>query len=136
MVSMLPPCVYGSYVVDYLNLYEVRDALFIPEDVQAWTYCVNDPTWTYKTGEEGSYDIYKWMQKNHPDVKILIYSGDTDGSVPTVGTLGWLESLEYEVSHAWAPYYWQEDEVSGYITKWDADRITFGSVHGCGHMAP
>lgn len=29
----LPPCVYGSYVVDYLNRYDVRSALHIPLDI-------------------------------------------------------------------------------------------------------
>jgi len=98
MVAEIPPCVYGSYVVDYLNLYEVRDALFIPEEVQAWTYCVENPAWNYTSGKDASYDIYIWMKEKHPEIKFLIYSGDTDGSVPTQGSLAWLDSLNYEVS--------------------------------------
>jgi hypothetical protein len=40
----------------------------------------------------------------------MVYSGDTDGSVPTQGTLAWINklkaSLKLQTTSAWTPYYW------------------------------
>ena len=138
MVEEIPPCVYGSYVVDYLNQYAVRDALHIPDTVQAWGYCTDNPLWNYASGKKASYWIYEDMIKNHPDIKIMVYSGDTDGSVPTEGTLAWLDLIKkdhnLEVTKKWAPYWW-DGQVAGYTFE-TANQITFGSIQGCGHMAP
>ena len=138
MVTEIPPCVYGSYVVDYLNSYAVRDALFIPDTVQAWGYCTDNPLWNYASGKNASYSIYEEMVTKHPEIKIMVYSGDTDGSVPTEGTLAWLDLLKtdhnLQVTKKWAPYYW-DGQVAGYTFE-TAHQLTFGSIQGCGHMAP
>jgi cathepsin A (carboxypeptidase C) len=68
MVADIPPCVYGSYVVDYLNKYEVRTALHIPDDVQAWGYCTDNPLWNYASGKNASYSIYEEMLTKHPEI--------------------------------------------------------------------
>lgn len=36
--------------------------------------------------------------------KILFFSGDTDGAVPTYGTRRWLEDLSWDVKEAWRPW--------------------------------
>lgn len=41
---------------------------------------------------------------------MLKYSGDTDGSVPTVGTLNWIKDLKWTVAEAWRPYYVTDDQ--------------------------
>ena len=133
MVELLPPCVYGSFVVDYLNRYATRDALHIPDEVQAWSYCTDANGWDYTAGEAASFDIYAWMKTNHPEINIMLYSGDTDGSVPTWGTLDWINALGWEQTQEWTPYYW-EKQVAGYTQV--HEQLTFGSIHGCGHMAP
>lgn len=104
MVEEIPPCVYGSYVVDYLNLNDTRSDLHIPLDVQPWTYCADNPNWFYTSGRNASYAIYEEMFAKHPDIKILVYSGDTDGSVPTWGSLKWIESLNQKVTSPWTHY--------------------------------
>lgn len=65
---------------------------------------------------------------------MLHYSGDTDGSVPSVGTRAWIDSMNWEVENAWRPYFWK-DQVAGYLESWEGG-LTFGTVHGAGHMAP
>jgi len=132
-VELLPPCVYGSYVVDYLNRYSVRSALHIPDSTQAWTYCTDSPQWSYTRGEKASFAIYQDFKANYPDVKILFYSGDTDGSVPTWGSLEWIDALGWKQTQEWTPYHY-ENQVAGYTQV--HENLTFGSVHGCGHMAP
>ena len=57
------------------------------------------------------------MKEKHPEIKIMVYSGDTDGSVPTKGTLGWIDSLGWTTTKAWAPYMY-EGQVAGYTRTW------------------
>jgi hypothetical protein len=70
---------------------------------------------------------------------MLKYSGDTDGSVPTYGTLQWINELAWTVTDAWRPYFIIDDggnqQVAGY-TETREGGFTFASVHGAGHMAP
>lgn len=65
---------------------------------------------------------------------MLHYSGDTDGSVPTVGTRAWIDSLGWNTTEAWRSY-WYEGQVAGFVQSWEGG-LTLGTVHGAGHMTP
>lgn len=65
---------------------------------------------------------------------MLKYSGDVDGSVPTIGTRGWINTTGWEVTEAYRPYK-MEGQIVGYVEERE-NWFTFGSVHGAGHMAP
>jgi hypothetical protein len=65
----------------------------------------------------------------------LKFSGDTDGAVPTKGTIRWMEGLGLDVVEEWKPWFYGTKKLlGGYIKKWDG--MTLGTVHGAGHMAP
>ena len=81
MLRELPPCTYGSGLLNYLNLDVVRQALHVPNDVQSWDLCTNEIN--YVIQPKGSQWIYEKLQGK---IRMLHYSGDTDGAVPTVGT--------------------------------------------------
>jgi len=65
---------------------------------------------------------------------MLHFSGDTDGAVPTLGTQGWIATLNWPVTEAWRPYL-VNGQVAGYLEAYHGG-FTFASVHGAGHMAP
>ena len=65
--------------------------------------------------------------------KILKFSGDTDGAVPTYGTQQWIKELNWDVKQPWKPFY-VNSQVAGYIEV--RDGLTFVTIHGAGHMAP
>ena len=50
----------------------------------------------YTRGVEGSIDIY--IAFKDKAYKILKYSGDTDGAVPTEGTKAWIADLGWDVT--------------------------------------
>ena len=66
-------------------------------------------------------------------IKILFYSGDTDGAVPLSGSRQWIQNLDWDITQKWSS--WSTNgQVSGYIEKYDGlDLVT---VHGVGHMCP
>ena len=70
--------------------------------------------------------------------KILKYSGDTDGVVPTYGTQQWIAQLVNDTNlttiEDWSPWT-VGGQIGGYVTKYDKN-FTFTTVHGAGHMVP
>lgn len=67
--------------------------------------------------------------------RMLHYSGDIDGAVPTLGTYNWIQSLNWDVVTEWYPYLVQ-GQVAGYLESYNNDALTFATVHGAGHMVP
>ena len=55
--------------------------MHIPDYVQAWDLCKGDIDYTSEP--QASQWIYEELRGK---IKMLHYSGDTDGAVPTVGT--------------------------------------------------
>ena len=120
--------ILGDYVSDYMNQPDVRAAFNIPQSVQAWQECTNRIS--YHELDECSLWIYPILKNQ---VRILKYSGDTDGAVPTYGTKEWIKMLNWDVLEAWRPWY-TNGQVSGYVTRYDG--LDFVTVKGVGHMAP
>lgn len=126
--------IFGDALTDYINSPATRKALNIPDSVQAFEMCQDeDPEKTkfrYYPQPEGSVWIYPILRNR---VKILFYSGDTDGALPTVGTKNWIKSLNWarkEETRQWLI----NNQVAGYVEQFEGlDLVT---VHGTGHMAP
>jgi len=66
-------------------------------------------------------------------IKMMFYSGDTDGAVPTAGSKAWISSLNWPVTELWRPWT-THSQVSGFVQKYDG--LEFWTVKGVGHMAP
>jgi len=90
----LPPCTFGVPLIDFMNSAETKTALYIPENVQDWTMCKDD--YNYTMYDNGTYSIWQ-DQDLYSKYRMLKFSGDKDGCVPTTGTLGWINSLERDV---------------------------------------
>lgn len=80
----LPPCTFGNPIIAYLNSPQVRTALHIPNEVQAWDLCTEKIGYTPLA--VGSQWIWETLYATGK-YRMLKYSGDTDGAVPTFGTL-------------------------------------------------
>jgi len=92
----------GAYLSEYVNRPDVRSALHIPDHIQAWTQCSDDAQTYYHYQYEGSQWIYKVLKQY--GYKILFFSGDTDGAVPTLGTRRWISGLKMPIKVPTAPF--------------------------------
>lgn len=126
----------GDFVSTWFNNATTRADMNIPESVQAWEMCTDRAgvdAGTYMLQKEGSYWIYPILAAN--GYRILHYSGDTDGAVPTIGTKRWIKMLNSPVVEGghWRP--WMDgDQVGGFIENREV--LDFATVRGVGHMAP
>ena len=124
----LPPCTFGNPIIAYLNSPSVRKLLHIPDHIQAWDLCTTSIKYT--SGQKGSQWVYEALKNKY---RIIFYSGDTDGAVPTYGSLQWINELNWKVTEEWRPFT-VGGQVAGYIET--RDGMTFATVHGAGHMVP
>lgn len=130
----VPPCIYGELVIEYLNKPDVRKAFHIPDYVQPWDLCQSGNTfnWNYQPLQIGSRWIYEGLKGQY---RMLHFSGDVDGAVPTTGTRNWISSLNRKIVEPWRQWSIPYSSVpAGSITEYDG--LTFATVHGAGHMAP
>lgn len=65
---------------------------------------------------------------------MMHFSGDKDGSVPTIGTERWVNHLNWTVITEWTPYT-LNGQIAGYYEEYEPD-FTLITVHGAGHMVP
>ena len=128
----VPPCVFGGPILDYFNNPLVKQQLNIKPESPKWDLCQDDIHYTPQ--QNATYWIYPKLVNRY---KILKYSGDADGAVPTLGTQNWIADMGWPVTEKWRPYYITNmygQQVAGYIEK--RGTFTFVTVHGAGHMAP
>ena len=133
-VGDLPPCTFGIPLMDFMNDPEVRTQMHIPEYVQNWTMCKDD--FNYTMFENATQSI--WEDKNlYSNYRMMKFSGDKDGCVPTIGSLGWILSMGRDIVDDWRTWYVNHETSSvlgGYTQVFEG--LTFVSVHGAGHMVP
>ena len=124
-----PPCVDGEYIIKYLNRAEVRHALNIPDSARAYDMCASDG-FAYDILKIGSQWIYEALRGK---IRMLHYSGDIDGAVPTTGTYNWIQTMGAKILEEYRP--WNVDKtIAGYVEEYDG--LSFVTVHGAGHMVP
>ena len=118
----------GELLSDYMNDSKVKKALNV-DDAIDFEMC-NSGSLEYHPEPEASKWIYQLLRNK---IKILFYSGDTDGALPTVGSKNWIKSLGWSRVNDTRPWYTNE-QVSGFLEQYDG--MDFVTVHGTGHMAP
>lgn len=91
---------YGQALNDYVCGAETAmdEWLANPSVVEALHVKAGTPGMTYKKTATDLLPLYASLINKH---QILIYSGDTDGCVPYVGTEAWTRGLNFTVVNDW-----------------------------------
>ena len=122
------PCI-DDYMTSYMNQASVQQAIHVnPTD---WTYISS----TMKYVNEYKYSVVPLWQRfiNETNWRMLVYSGDVDAAVPTIGTQRWINCLGQPVINAWRPWYYA-NQTAG--IRQDFEGISFMTIKGAGHMVP
>jgi hypothetical protein len=108
------PCVYATGPSDYFNRQDVRMALHI-ETEQVWELCTDRID--YERGDIASQWVYPLLKD--AGIRIIHYSGNTDGAVPTEGTRSWIHAMGWTVKSAYQPYFIKNNQIGGFVEERD-----------------
>ena len=82
----------------------------------------------------------RWLSDH---IRVLVYSGDVDGCVPTWGTEHFfLSQLGMPIEHSWTPWKCENEDgfmmKAGYNMQYGGTKhgVHFATVNGAGHMVP
>ncbi|XP_022772836.1 serine carboxypeptidase II-3-like [Durio zibethinus] len=123
-VMNFDPC-SESHVNSYLNLAEVQATLHAK--ATKWSGCSN-VGWT-----DSPTSILPEIRHLAREIRVWVYSGDTDGRVPVTSSRYAIKALELPVETAWQPWY-SNSEVGGYVVGYKG--LIFTTVRGAGHAVP
>ena len=119
--------------VNYFTRSDVIQALNIPTAHPGWEECTDRIN--YSMFQNGTQWIWEAMRGKY---RMLKFSGDIDGVVPTQGSLGWIDALNWPVTDAWRSWYVPNpngvDQLGGFIER--RDGMDFATINGAGHMVP
>lgn len=102
-VSSVPPCTDSAGTDLYLRDPDVLKAYHISPNAFEWVMCTDAPNLVY-TCDYVRGSLYAYPFLIDAGLKILIYSGDVDGSVPTIGTREWIAKLDLPVVQGYTPW--------------------------------
>lgn len=126
-----PPCVDSYGPDEFFNRKDVKAAFNVNSDI-LWQMCSDNVGERYQRDMRGSFYLYPKLLNS--GLKILIYSGDTDGAVPYNGTQKWINNLALPVLKPWKSWRVNNSNVAGYRTVYQG--LTFATIKGVGHMVP
>lgn len=98
----LPPCTFGQPIIDYLNREDVKEALHVSPHAKEWDMCNMNINLLYERNITASQWVYSALKGKY---RMLKFSGDIDGAVPTLGTIKWIEELNWKITKEWRPFF-------------------------------
>ena len=81
-----------------------------------------------------SFNFYAETMLKYPHLTVWVFSGTDDGVLSTLGTMRWINKLNFTVETKWRQ--WKvNDQVAGFVQKYK-EGLTIVTVKGAGHMVP
>ena len=139
-VASYEPC-EDEFSANYLNDPAVKKAIHVLDDIE-WVECSHTTKYQMADKMLPMEKYYRTIlnSKTHPDLRVLVYSGDDDSVCGTIGTQKWIYDLGFPVDNLWTT--WVVDgQTAGYSTTFKTpfgkeSRFAFMTVHGAGHEVP
>lgn len=123
------PC-FSIYAAEYFNRPDVKLALHAATHTK-WEVCSDSVFHAYHYTVFSVLPIYTKLIK--AGLRIWVYSGDTDGRVPAIGTRYCVEALGLPLKAPWRSWY-HHHQVGGRIVEYEG--LTYLTVRGAGHLVP
>ena len=106
------PCI-DNYMTSYLNQASVQSALHVQPTNWNWLGKI-----AYI--HEYKYSVVPLWQRfiNETNWRILVFSGDVDSAVPTIGTQRWIDCLGQPIVNKWRPWMYN-GQTAGMIVDYE-----------------
>ncbi|KAG0472097.1 hypothetical protein HPP92_016643 [Vanilla planifolia] len=125
------PC-FSNHVEEYFNRADVQRSLHVQwKPNPEWVVCRYSVLENYNFTVFSVLPIYSKLIK--AGLRIWLYSGDTDGIVPVIGTRYCVESLDLPLLSNWSRWY-IHNQVGGRFVEYQG--LTMVTVRGAGHLVP
>lgn len=139
-VNSYEPC-EDNFSTNYLNNPAVKKAIHVNDTIE-WVECSRTTKYQLADKMLPMEKYYRTIlnSKTHPNLRVLVYSGDDDSVCGTIGTQRWIYDLGFPVESMWTT--WMVDgQTAGYTTTFKTpfnkeSRFAFMTVHGAGHEVP
>lgn len=126
------PCINSRKAELWLNRPDVKSAIHVRNNLR-WQICSTVINENYNHNIKSMLPIYTNLLAN--SVRVLVYSGDVDASVPFTGTQYWTSRLQVQAPLSlWQPWM-VNGQLGGFETVYPND-FRFVTVRGSGHMCP
>ncbi|WJZ83835.1 hypothetical protein VitviT2T_003480 [Vitis vinifera] len=131
-ISVFDPC-SEDYIQTYLNIPEVQKSMHanVTNIPGPWESCNDAIFYGWKDMPLTVLPVIEELMVS--GISVWIYSGDTDGRVPTTSTRYSINNLGTSVKTPWYPWYTQ-GEVGGYAVGYK--NLSFVTIRGAGHFVP
>ncbi|KAL3348418.1 hypothetical protein AABB24_021866 [Solanum stoloniferum] len=130
---VIDPC-SDYYTIAYMNRPDVQKALHANVTnikYSTWQPC-SDVLTNWTDSASTIIPLLKEFMAN--DIRVWIFSGDTDGRVPVTSTKKSIKIMNYPIKTPWHPWF-LNGELGGYTQVYKGD-MTFATVRGAGHQVP
>ncbi|KAK8460973.1 hypothetical protein SEVIR_2G427900v4 [Setaria viridis] len=136
-IESFDPCT-DYYVEAYLNDPDVQRALHanVTRLDHPWSAC-SDVLRRWTDSATTVLPIIQELLKN--DIRVWVYSGDTDGRVPVTSSRYSVNQLQLPVAAKWRPWFSSTQgsgEVGGYVVQYkgkEKGSLSLATVRGAGH---
>ena len=122
-------CADDLYFDEFLNEESTKEKLGVDKSIR-WIQCF--PKIHYKMGE--SFKFYSETMLKYPDLKVWVFSGTEDAVIPTLGTMRWIDKLNFTIDMEWTQYQ-VDDQAAGFVQKYK-EGLVIVTIKGAGHMVP
>ncbi|XP_042048777.1 serine carboxypeptidase-like 34 isoform X2 [Salvia splendens] len=126
------PCA-SVYTKNYFNRRDVQQALHanVTKIPYEWVHCSD--SLEYK--DEGITSLLPTIKKIiTTNLRVWVYSGDTDGRVPVTSTRYALRKLKLDIQQDWTPWFTDNKQVGGWMVEYKG--LMFVTLRGAGHQVP
>lgn len=124
-------CLDERPVTTYLQRKDVRQALFVPDNLPAWEICSEEVSYTY--GRIYSEMQSRVQQAANAGVRVLLYNGDVDMACNFLMGQRFSDLLGFTKTQT-KTHFKVNGQIGGYHTQYD--KVEYVSVRGAGHMVP
>ena len=114
---------------EFLNNDTVKSKLDVDKSI-LWTQCFKGLN--YKMGD--SFKFYSETMLKYPDLRVWAFSGTEDGVISTLGTMRWINKLNFTIEKKWTKYK-VNSQIAGYAQKYK-EGLVIVTIKGAGHMVP